>query len=253
VPTIDLARGPIEYELIDGATPALVFLHDGLGTLRSMRGFARELCDATGRAALLSTRYGYGESAAIEGARKPRFMHEEALEVLPELLDRLAIVDPVLVGHSDGASIAIIHAGTGDRPVAGLVVIAPHVFVEDVTVAGIAEAVREFETSDLRAKLARHHADAAATFRGWSDVWLSDDFRDWNIEDAVAGVVCPVLVIQGTDDRYGTLAQVEAIARGTGGSVETLVLPDCGHAPHLERSRETLDAATRFVNGLTSG
>jgi pimeloyl-ACP methyl ester carboxylesterase len=155
----------------------------------------------------------------------------------------------VLFGHSDGASIALIHAGAG-HPVAGLILEAPHVFVEEETLAGIREAGAAWRTTDLRARLARHHDDAPRVFADWHDLWLSPEFRGWNIEASLPGIAAPALLIQGADDRYGTRAQLDAIARGVAGRCETLWLEGCGHAPHRDRAGEVLAAATRFVAAL---
>jgi pimeloyl-ACP methyl ester carboxylesterase len=173
-------------------------------------------------------------------------MHDEGLMVLPELLSKLEIESPILVGHSDGGSIAIIYAGGHDR-VQGLVLLAPHVFVEDLSVASIAEAKVAFETSDLREKLGRHHRDAARTFWGWNDIWLHAEFRHWNIEDYLPRITCPSLVIQGREDQYGTMAQVEAIRRQSGGPVEVLALENCMHSPQRDQPERVLDAITRFI------
>jgi pimeloyl-ACP methyl ester carboxylesterase len=225
----------------DPERPALVFLHEGLGSVGLWRDFPARVAQATGRRALVYSRFGHGDSDPLEAPRTPRFMHEEALETLPALLDRLDLRDPVLIGHSDGASIALIHAGTSGRPVSGLALLAPHVFVEDVSVEGIEAARGAFAETDLPARMGRHHRDAEATFRAWNDVWLAPDFRSWNIEDVLGGVSCPVLVVQGTRDQYGTLAQVDAIERSVRGPFRRLVL-DAGHAPHLEAPEETLAA-----------
>jgi len=157
---------------------------------------------------------------------------------------------PVLVGHSDGATIALIHAADGRWPVRGLVLEAPHVLVEDVTIEGIERARAAYQTGTLREKLGPWHADVNATFRGWADAWLMPGFREWSIERLLARVRCPALVIQGEDDQYGTLAQVAAIQRGMGGPVEALVLAGCGHAPHADRPEEVLDAMARFIAAL---
>jgi pimeloyl-ACP methyl ester carboxylesterase len=234
----------LEIKEIAGAEPALVFLHEGLGSVRLWRDFPDRLAAATGRRALVYSRAGHGDSYVPDAPRTPRFMHEEALDVLPGLLEAHGIERPVLVGHSDGGSIALIHASR--HPVTGLVVLAPHVFVEDLSVASIAEARDTFETTDLRDRMARHHRDAEATFRLWNDIWLAPEFRDWNIEDVLAGVTAPVLAIQGAHDQYGTLAQIDAIAAGVGGPFERAVL-DARHAPHLEAPEETLRAATEFI------
>ena len=174
-------------------------------------------------------------------------MHREALEALPELLEALDIDDPVLVGHSDGASIALIYAGQSGRRVAALVLLAPHVFVEEESIAGIEAAHETFSTTDLRDRMAKHHDDAEATFRRWNDTWRSPEFRDWNIEDVLPGISVPILVVQGSADRYGTVAQVDTIERGTSGLVERVVLDGCGHSPHLENGPETLRAVTHFL------
>jgi pimeloyl-ACP methyl ester carboxylesterase len=171
-------------------------------------------------------------------------MHEEALDVLPGLLREHGIERPVLVGHSDGGSIALIHASR--HPVSALVLLAPHVFVEDVSVASIAEARETFETTDLKDRMGRYHRDAERTFRLWNDIWLAPEFRDWNIEDVLGGVTVPTLLIQGEHDQYGTLAQIDAIEAGLRGEVTRAVL-DCAHAPHLEAPEETLQAAAAFL------
>lgn len=238
-------------ELPVPGAPVLVLLHEGLGSLALWKQFPALLAQAAGCTVLAYSRHGYGKSDRLDAPRTVDYMHREALQALPEVLDRLGIERPVLVGHSDGASIALIHAGAGERPVRGVVAMAPHVFVEDITVRSIAEAKTAFANSDLPAKLARYHDDAVATFRGWNDIWLHPDFRGWNIEDSLPGIRCPLLLIQGVDDQYGTVAQVEAIARRVSGPVETLMLPDCAHSPQVDRRQETLDAIAGFVRKLS--
>jgi pimeloyl-ACP methyl ester carboxylesterase len=237
----------IETQELPGAEPALVFLHEGLGSVALWRDFPARLAAATGRRALLYSRAGHGQSYVPDAPRTPRFMHDEALDALPALLERHGIENPILVGHSDGGSIALIHAA--QHPVTGLVLLAPHVFVEDLSVASIAQARETFETSDLGERMARYHRDPEATFRLWNDIWLAPEFRDWNIEDVLGGVRSPVLVIQGADDQYGTLAQIDAIEAGVRGRVTRAVL-DARHAPHLEAPEETLRVATAFVRSL---
>jgi pimeloyl-ACP methyl ester carboxylesterase len=234
----------IETKEIPGAEPALVFLHEGLGSVALWRDFPGELARRTGRRALIYSRAGHGNSPVPHQPRTPRFMHDEALDVLPALLRRHGIERPVLVGHSDGASIALIHASR--HPVDSLVLLAPHVFVEDISVASITEARETYETTDLRERMGRYHRDAERTFRLWNDIWLAPEFRDWNIEDVLPGVTAPALLIQGAHDQYGTLAQVEAVRDGVAGPAELVVL-ECQHAPHLEAPEETLEAAARFV------
>jgi pimeloyl-ACP methyl ester carboxylesterase len=230
---------------IAGAEPALVFLHEGLGSAGLWRDFPDRLAAETGRRALVYSRAGHGFSDVPSEPRTPRFMHDEALDALPAVLEAAGIADPVLVGHSDGASIALIHAAS--HPVRALVLLAPHVFVEDLSVASIAEAREAFATTDLRERMGRHHRDAEATFRLWNDIWLAPEFRDWDITGVLPGISAPVLLIQGERDQYGTPAQVEAVRRGVSGPAD-LVLLDCRHAPHLEAPEETLAAAARFVS-----
>ncbi|MGH6980326.1 MAG: alpha/beta fold hydrolase [Stellaceae bacterium] len=238
----------LEVKRIKGnaALPALIFLHEGLGSVALWRDFPDRLAAATGAPALVYSRYGYGKSDRLQGDRAVDYMHVEALTVLPELRRQLHLDDVVLVGHSDGASIALIHAARW--PVRGLILEAPHVIVEDVTVAGIAEAKRAYETTDLGKRLARYHDDPAGAFRGWNKIWLDPAFRAWNIEDDARGVGCPVLAIQGEDDEYGTLAQLDALGRNLAGPFERVVLPACKHSPHRDQEAATLAAMTAWWN-----
>lgn len=229
----------------DGAT--LVFLHEGLGSVELWRNFPQMLVEATGFGAVVYSRYGNGFSEVLAGPRDTQYMHREALVVLPQLLERCDVERPVLFGHSDGASIALIYAGAYPQAVAGLVLEAPHVFVEDLSVESIAKIGGAFAASDLRQRMAKYHADVDATFRGWNDIWLDADFRAWNIESSLPHVTAPSLLIQGVDDEYGTLAQLDAIARGSGGSVDRLVLASCGHAPHRDRPAVVCAAAAGWI------
>ncbi len=250
--SVALREGGLEVVRLPGdeSVAPLVFLHEGLGSIGLWRQFPAEVAAATGRVAVVYSRLGYGHSDPWPGKKGPDYMHREALESLPALLDALAVTDPVLIGHSDGASIALIYAGMAGRPVTGLVLLAPHVFVEPESIVGIADAREAYLTTDLSERMARHHDEPDATFWQWNDVWLSPEFRDWNIEDVLPAIEAPVLVVQGTSDQYGTVAQVEAIERGVTGHVEALVLDGCGHAPHLECGAVTLDAVTHFVRSL---
>ena len=257
--SVTAAGHRLEYEWIHGGIegergrPVLVFLHEGLGSIRQWRDFPRRVAEASGCAALVYDRYGYGQSDVLaEPRRSVRFMHEEALEALPRLLDALGIEAPLLVGHSDGASIALIHAGAG-HPVTALALMAPHVFVEDVCIASIEQAKRQFETTDLAARLGKYHRDPRKTFYLWNDVWLDPEFRAWNIEEYLPGVRCPVLAIQGHDDEYGTMAQLESIRRGVQGPCELLELPDCGHSPFRDQPDAAVEAIARFVETATAG
>jgi pimeloyl-ACP methyl ester carboxylesterase len=245
-----VAGTAIDVQRTPGTSPALVFLHEGLGSIGLWRSFpadVRRTCD--GPEVLVYSRQGHGHSQPLTGPRRVTYMHEEADDVLPALLARFAITAPLLVGHSDGASIAMLYAG-GGRPVRGLVLLAPHVFVEDRSIEGIAAARRSYVDGDLAARLARHHDDPDATFWGWNDVWLAPEFRSWNIEERLAGITCPVLLLQGGADPYGTLAQLDAIERGVRGECTRVVLPGVGHAPHLEAPAETVAVVTEFVNRI---
>jgi len=226
--------------------PELVFLHEGLGSVSHWKDFPARVAAETGSAVTFYSRYGSGQSDLLTEPHPVTYMHHEAQAVLPDLLARLEIENPILIGHSDGASIAMIYAGTHDR-VRGLALLAPHVFVEDLSVASIAEAKTQFETTNLPEKLTRHHRDAARTFWGWNNIWLHPDFRDWNIEEYLPRITCPTLVIQGLDDQYGTMAQVEAIRRRSGGPVEVLALEDCRHSPQRDQREATLEAIAQFV------
>jgi pimeloyl-ACP methyl ester carboxylesterase len=245
----DVAGHRLECVRIRGAksAPTLVFLHEGLGSVALWKDFPARVAEATGCPVLVYSRAGYGRSSPAVLPRVPNYMHVEALTVLPALLDRLGIADPVLVGHSDGASIALLHAGSGSRPVRALVALAPHVFVEDMSIASIDEVRRQYETTDLREKLARRHADPDAAFRGWNDIWLAPAFRSWNIEACLPGVRCPLLLIQGRDDEYGSAAQLDAIERQVGGKVARIELADCRHSPHRDQPEATLAAIADFV------
>ncbi|MCL4725095.1 MAG: alpha/beta hydrolase, partial [Rhodocyclaceae bacterium] len=230
--------------------PTLVFLHEGLGSVAMWRDFPAKVAAATGCRTLVYSRYGYGESDLLAEPFGVRYMHDEALVALPDLLDKLGIDKPVLVGHSDGGSIALIHAGGAGREVAGLILMAPHVFVEDLSIASIAQAKVSFETTDLGQKLGKYHRDPAKTFWGWNDIWLHPDFRAWNIEEYLPQVTCPVLALQGADDEYGTPAQVEAIRKQAKGEVEVLMLADCRHSPHKDQPQATLEAMAGFIERI---
>jgi pimeloyl-ACP methyl ester carboxylesterase len=233
----------------DAGRSPLVFLHEGLGSVAMWRGFPARVAELTGCPTIVYSRYGYGGSDLLAAPFGVDYMHREAQEALPELLAKLRIEQPILVGHSDGASIALIYAGSG-HTVRGLVLMAPHVFVEDLSVQNIAGAKVRFETTELATKLARYHADARRTFYGWNDIWLHPDFRRWNIESYLGAIRCPVLAIQGRDDEYGTMAQVDAIAAQVAGPCEVLLLDDCHHSPHRAQHDRTLEAVVAFARRL---
>lgn len=232
--------------------PTLVFLHEGLGSLSLWRDFPAALCARTGCGGLVYSRWGHGASDPLNVPHSVKFMHDEALVVLPELVAAFGIRRPVLVGHSDGASIALIYSGSGTGETAGLILEAPHVFVEDLTVQSIARTRDRYDTSDLRARLGRHHANVDRLFAAWTDVWLSPEFRDWNIENYLPGIHSPTIVIQGLDDEYGTPLQVDAMTTALGNRCETLLLADCGHTPHVDRRAAVETAMAGFVERLVN-
>jgi pimeloyl-ACP methyl ester carboxylesterase len=243
----------VEYAAIPGDAglrPTLVFLHEGLGSVALWRDFPRKVARRLAAPALVYSRFGYGQSDGIQSPRTPRFMHEEALDVLPALLDQLRIQRPVLIGHSDGASIALIHAAAAARPVAGLVCLAPHVFVEPVCVDSIARIRQSYLETDLRQRLSKYHARVDDAFLGWADIWLRPEFQAWSIEDLLDRIDQPTLLIQGRDDEYGTLAQLDRIEARIQGPTSRLMLSDCGHSPHRDQEAAVLDAIAGFVSGL---
>jgi pimeloyl-ACP methyl ester carboxylesterase len=227
--------------------PPIVMLHEGLGSVAMWRDFPAKLADATGCRVLAYSRYGYGRSTPLRDKRDPLTMHEsEAKQALPEIIERLGIERPILFGHSDGASIALIYAAIAPLDVAALIVLAPHVMVEDTCLASILTARRSYQTADLKEKLGRYHVDADSAFRNWSDVWLSPSFRDWNIERYLADIVCPVLAIQGEQDEYGTMAQLDNIVAACP-QAQRLSLADCRHSPHRDQPERTLSATATFL------
>lgn len=239
----------LEYQRIEGRAnaPCLVFLHEGLGSVALWRDFPAKLAQASGAPAVVYSRYGYGASDRLTAPRGVDYMHREALETLPGLRAALGLDDVILIGHSDGASIALIHAGSGRWPVRALILEAPHVFVEEISVESIAAAREAYAATDLRRRLERYHADVDGAFRGWNDIWLDPRFREWNIEQYLPGVRCPVLAIQGADDEYGTQAQIDAIAHGVAGPFERLMLAQCQHSPHRDQEETVLRAMAGFI------
>jgi pimeloyl-ACP methyl ester carboxylesterase len=231
----------------DRARRALVLLHEGLGSVGLWRDFPRALHEATGRRTIAFSRFGHGRSDPPRAPRTPAFFHEEALGVLPVLLAQLDARAPLLVGHSDGASIALIHAAS--HPVGGLALLAPHVVVEDVTVEAIRATRREFEEGGLRERMARHHDEPDAAFRGWCDVWLDPAFRAWSLEADAEAVSAPILLIQGAEDPYGSLDQLDRIEARVRGPVQRLVVPG-GHSPHLEQPDAVVGAIAAFAAAL---
>ena len=234
----------------DASVETVVMLHEGLGSIALWKDFAQRLAARTGCRALAYSRYGHGNSDKLMEKRPVEFMHHEGEVVLPQLLDKLEIERPILMGHSDGGSIALIFAGRYPARPRALILEAPHVFVEDLSVASIAAAKVAYETTDFREKLARYHAHVDETFWGWNDIWLDPGFRSWNIESYLESIRCPVLCIQGEQDEYGTRAQIDAVQARVP-CTETLMLPACKHSPHRDQREATLEKTADFVNRVT--
>lgn len=239
-----LPGGDLELLDIPGEEPVLVLLHEGLGSVGLWRSFPQDLAARTGCRTIAFSRYSHGQSDPGPKPRTPAFMHEEALEVLPAVIDRFYLESPVLLGHSDGASIALIYAS--GHALRALVAVAPHVFVEEKCLRQIRRTRDAYRESGLRERFARHHRDPDGTFYGWADVWLDPSFAEWDIRDLLPSIECPMLLIQGEHDQYGTMAQLDAIEHATHSSVDRVQL-DADHWPYLERPRETLDAVARFL------
>lgn len=245
------------------ATPAakhlapLVFLHEGLGSVamwHSREGFwPQTVCDTTGRAGLVYSRTGYGLSQTIDDVRgahrlAPDYMHHEAWDVLPELLQTLGIEKPVLIGHSDGGTIALLYAAR--HPLSACIVMAPHVMVEDISIQAIQAAREAYVSGNLRERLARFHADVDGAFWQWNDVWLSDAFQSFDIRALCQDIACPVLALQGVDDAYGSLRQIEDICPQHG-SIERHAIPHCGHSPHRDQSQQVMAYLESFLKSLS--
>ncbi len=251
---LDIGAARLEYRRVksrNAAGPEIVLLHEGLGSVAMWRDFPDRLAEAAGLAVFAYSRAGYGKSSPIPLPRPARYMHREALDVLPRVLEAAGIGDCVLVGHSDGGSIALIYAGgVKDMHARGVVTMAAHVFNEKLCVDSIAAAGRAYLETGLRQRLARYHADVDNAFRGWNDVWLSEEFWRWNIEEYLPGVAVPVLAMQGLDDEYGTARQIDAIVSQVKGPAEKLMLPACKHSPHRDQPEATLAAIKSFVQSL---
>jgi len=242
----------IEAEVFGPApehAPTLVLLHEGLGCVAMWRDFPRRLAERTGYGVLVYSRAGYGGSDPVALPRPLTYMHDEALRVLPVVLDQAGINKCILIGHSDGASIAAICAGgRQDFRIRGLVLMAPHFFVEEVSIRAITAAKKAYETTDLRARLEKYHRhNVDVTFWGWNNAWLDPGFRSWRIDEYLAYIRVPMLIIQGDNDPYGTFAQITVADAATYCPLEVFMLDRCGHAPHLDRPEETLGTIAEFV------
>jgi len=251
VPRFSIGADRLEYAWIGPApteAPTIVFLHEGLGSTSMWRDFPAALAERSGCGALVYSRLGHGGSDPLGAPRPVGFMHQEAQDVLPAVIDHFSLEDTILFGHSDGASIALIYAGARLWPIRALVLEAPHVFVEDRTIEGVTRMRDLYAGSDLPRRLARYHgANTEGMFRGWREIWLLPEFYSWNIEEYLPGVECQMLLIQGEDDEHGTLKQLDAVERQVRGPVERLVLPQCGHSPHRDHPDAVLDASAVFI------
>jgi len=241
----------LEYQWVgsaDAGQPVVVFLHEGLGSIAMWKDFPQRFCEQHGLRGLVYSRYGYGNSTPRPAAERwaPDFMHRQAREVLPALLAVLGIGRPWLFGHSDGGSIALLYAASFPENLRGVIVVAPHIFVEDISVESIRVARDAYLSQGLRERLARYHADVDSAFWGWNDIWLDPAFRDWNIEAELGAIRCPVLAVQGEDDEYGTLEQIHGIARKAP-QTRILVLPHCGHSPHRDQPEALSREAGSFI------
>jgi pimeloyl-ACP methyl ester carboxylesterase len=230
--------------------PTLVFLHEALGSVALWRDFPQALADATGLGWAAYSRQGHGRSSPLVLPRDTIYLDREAIDVLPTVLHRLGIARPILYGHSDGATIALIHAAGAGEPVEGVIAEAPHSIVEDEALAGIRATLARSQTTDLLQRLGKYHEQAEPIFEAWHSVWLSPEFRDWSIVHRLPAIVAPILAIQGRDDAYGTLRQVDLLGAESGGQVETLVLDGVGHAPHDEAPDAVIAAVRSFVASL---
>ncbi|HEY8050258.1 MAG TPA: alpha/beta hydrolase [Ramlibacter sp.] len=253
--TIQVGGVALELLRIDGPADSsrtpVIFLHEGLGSVEMWRDWPRQVCEATGRAGFVYSRRGYGRSQSIVDVRgagrlKPDYMHREALDVLPELLVKIGVEQPVLLGHSDGGTIALIHAA--HFPVRACIVMAPHVIVEDVSVQVIEQSRDAYANTDLRSRLARYHDDVDTAFWQWNDIWLAPQFRDFDIRAECRRIHAPVLALQGADDAYGTLRQIEEIVPA--GAIRREVIDDCGHSPHKDQPGITRELVARFLDDV---
>jgi pimeloyl-ACP methyl ester carboxylesterase len=256
MPIIKVQGKDLDYLRIQPKGPLLskkviVMLHEGLGSISLWRDFPQIVADTTSHEVLVYSRYGYGNSESSPGFPFS-YMHDEALKSLPELLEKLEIKNPILLGHSDGASITLIAAGGSAIDPQAVIVMAPHVMVEQICFDAIANASITYQNTDLKEKLGKHHADVDSAFLGWSGAWLSPEFKNWNIEEYLPNIKCPILAIQGYEDEYGTMAQLDKINEISSNAefVETLKIKECRHSPHKDQTKIVLDQITHFIKKI---
>ena len=248
---VTIADGRIEYSFYEvkrPAAPTIVMLHEGLGALSLWRDLPRKLSNLINCSVFVYSRHGYGQSDFINSKFNAKYMHKEALNILPKILNHFDISNPILYGHSDGASIALIHASSADTGIMGLILEAPHVFVEEISLNGLKDAKKAFEQGGLKAGLAKHHREPEMIFRFWNNIWLSPEFLAWNIVSCLSNIQCPALLIQGETDAYGTLSQLDTIEKNISGICEKTILPNIGHSPHRENPKLVLRSIQQFIS-----
>ena len=248
---VTIADGRIEYSFYEvkrPTAPTIVMLHEGLGALSLWRDLPRKLSNLINCSVFVYSRHGYGQSDFINSKFNAKYMHKEALNILPKILNHFDISNPILYGHSDGASIAIIHASSADTGIMGLILEAPHVFVEEISLNGLKDAKKAFEQGGLKAGLAKHHREPEMIFRCWNNIWLSPEFLTWNIVSCLSNIQCPALLIQGETDAYGTLSQLDTIEKNVSGICKKKILPNTGHSPHRENPKLVLRSIQQFIS-----
>ena len=248
---VTIADGRIEYSFYEvkrPTAPTIVMLHEGLGALSLWRDLPRKLSNLINCSVFVYSRHGYGQSDFINSKFNVEYMHKEALNILPKILSHFDISNPILYGHSDGASIALIHASSADTGIMGLILEAPHVFVEEISLNGLKDAKKAFEQGGLKAGLAKHHREPEMIFRCWNNIWLSPEFLTWNIVSFLSNIQCPALLIQGETDAYGTLSQLDTIEKNVSGICEKKILPNIGHSPHRENPKLVLRSIQQFIS-----
>lgn len=247
---LEVLEHQIRAQWVEGSSPTLIFLHDSLGCIKTWRDFPAVVAEKTGLSALVYDRVGHGGSSPFIEKRAKNYMHLEALEVLPWVLEAFHIKQAILIGHSDGGSIALIAASQLPQ-IQGVITEGAHVFVEEGTLAGIREAIKAYQTTDIAQRLERYHGEKVpALYAAWTETWTAPWFRDWNLEEVLPNITCPVLAIQGLEDEFGTTKQVSTIASQVGGRGQELLIPNCGHTPHKEARAVTEAAMLEFISSL---
>ena len=248
---VTIADGRIEYSFYEvkrPVAPTIVMLHEGLGALSLWRDFPRKLSNLINCSVFVYSRHGYGQSDFINDEFDTQYMHREALHILPQILNHFEISNPILYGHSDGASIALIHTSSADTQIVGLILEAPQVVVEEISLDGLNGAKKAFEQGGLKASLAKHHQKPEMIFRCWNNIWLSPEFLTWNIVPCLSNIQCPTLLIQGEEDAYGTLSQLDTIEKNISGRCEKKIMPAIGHSPHRENPELVLRSIQQFIS-----